>query len=246
MRALAKRDEIVVATKFFPRSKEEIEKGISGKQHINQLLDRSLKNLGMDYIDLYICHMWDYHTPIEEIMETLNEAVKSGKVRAIGMSNCYAWQLAKANFIAEKNGWHKFVSIQGHYNLMFREEEREMKPFCEDSNIAITPYSPLASGRLVRDADFSSKQILEDNIQRSKYDNTAAQDSIIIERVRELAEKKNMTRTQIALGWLLTKVASPIVGATKISHIEEAVKAVGVTFTEQETHILKSAMFRIN
>lgn len=234
MRALARRDKIVVATKFFPRSKEEIENGISSKQHIHQLLNRSLKNLGMDYIDLYICHMWDYHMSIEEIMETLNKTVKSGKVRAIGMSNCYAWQLAKANLIAEKNGWHKFVFIQGHYNLMFREEEREMKPFCEDSGIAMTPYSPLASERLVRDADFSSKRILEDNIQRSKYDNITMQDSIIIERVRKLAEKKNLTRTQIALGWLLTKVTSLVVGATKISHIEESVKAVGVTFTEQE------------
>lgn len=239
LRGLARRDDIVVATKFFPRGEEEIKNGISGKQHINQLLDRSLKNLGMDYIDLYICHMWDYHTPIEEIMETLNEAVKSGKVRAIGMSNCYAWQLAKANFIAEKSGWHKFISIQGHYNLMFREEEREMKPFCEDNGIAMTPYSPLASGRLVRDADFSSKRILEDNIQRSKYDNTTMQDSIIIERVRELAEKKNLTRTQVALGWLLTKVTSPIIGATKISHIEEAVKAIGVSFTEQEIAYLE-------
>lgn len=123
---------------------------MSGKDHILGLLDRSLTNLGMDYVDLYICHMWDYHTPVEEMMEALNSAVVAGKVRAIGISNCFAWQLAKANYIADKNGWAKFVSIQGHYNLLFREEEREMVPFCKDQNIALTPYSPLASGRLAK------------------------------------------------------------------------------------------------
>lgn len=146
----AKRDEVVVATKFFPRSPQEIADGVSGKDHILGLLDRSLTNLGMDYVDLYICHMWDYHTPVEEMMEALNSAVVAGKVRAIGISNCFAWQLAKANYIADKNGWAKFVSIQGHYNLLFREEEREMVPFCKDQNIALTPYSPLASGRLAK------------------------------------------------------------------------------------------------
>ncbi|MCM1226200.1 MAG: aldo/keto reductase [Clostridium sp.] len=239
LKSLANRSDIVIATKFLPRSAEEIADGITGKQHINNSLDASLKNLGMDYIDLYICHMWDYHTSIEEIMEALNEAVKSGKVRAIGISNCYAWQLAKANNIAEKNGWAKFVSVQGHYNLIFREEEREMKPFCEDSGIALTPYSPLASGRLVKDTDELSKRIELDDMQKSKYDATSEQDRVIIQRVQELAEKKGLTRTQIALGWLLTKVTSPIVGATKISHIEEAVKAVGITLTEQETAYLE-------
>lgn len=239
LKALVNRSNIVVATKFLPRSAEEITAGITGKQHINSSIDTSLKNLGMDYIDLYIYHMWDYHTPIEEIMETLNNAVKSGKVRAVGISNCYAWQLAKANNIAEKNGWAKFISVQGHYNLIFREEEREMKPFCEDSGIALTPYSPLASGRLVKDSDESSKRIELDGMQKSKYDATVGQDRVIIQRVQELAKKKGLTRTQIALGWLLTKVTSPIVGATKISHIEEAVKAVGVTLTEQEMAYLE-------
>lgn len=239
LRSLANRSDIVIATKFLPRSAEEIVDGITGKQHINNSLDTSLKNLGMDHIDLYICHMWDYHTPIEEIMEALNGAVKSGKVRAIGISNCYAWQLAKANHIAEKNGWAQFVSVQGHYNLIFREEEREMKPFCEDSGIALTPYSPLASGRLVKDSGVLSRRTELDDMQKSKYDATLEQDSIIIQRVKEIADKKGFTRTQVALGWLLTKVTSPIVGATKISHIEEAVKAVGVTLTEQETAYLE-------
>ena len=190
LRDFAKRDEVVVATKFFPRSAEEIANGVSGKEHILGLLDRSLTNLGMDYIDLYICHMWDYHTPIEEVMETLNTAVTSGKVRAIGISNCFAWQLAKANYIADKNSWAKFVSIQGHYNLLFREEEREMVPFCKDQNIALTPYSPLASGRLAKKPSELSKRLQEDTYAKGKYDATKEKDAIIIDRVGELAKKK--------------------------------------------------------
>jgi aryl-alcohol dehydrogenase-like predicted oxidoreductase len=198
------------------------------------MLNASLSHLGTDYIDLYILHMWDYRTPVVETMEALNNAVKSGKVRYIGISNCYAWQLAKANCIADKNGWSKFVSIQGHYNLINREEEREMAPYCKDAGIAMTPYSPLASGRLVKPPVEISKRLEEDTYAKGKYDATTEQDAIIIDRVAELAEKKDMTRIQIALGWLLSKVTSPVVGATKISHIEEAVKAVGINLTEQE------------
>lgn len=144
LRDFAKREEIVLATKFVPRSAEEIQKGISGQQHIADLLDRSLKNLGMEYVDLYIYHMWDYSTPLYEIMDGLNRVVKAGKARAIGISNCFAWQLAKANALAEREGFAKFVSIQGHYNLIFREEEREMVPYCREEGIALTPYSALA------------------------------------------------------------------------------------------------------
>ena len=183
--------------------------------------------------------MWDYHTPIEEIMEGLNTAVKQGKVRAIGISNCYAWQLEKANAIAERNGWAKFVSVQGHYNLLFIEEEREIVPCCEENNIALTPYSPLASGRLVKPADETSKRLLTDEVAKSKYDSTKVQDALIIDRVSELAEKKNLTRTQIALGWLLSKVTAPIVGATKVKHIEDAVAAVGVKLTDEEISYLE-------
>ena len=226
-------------TKFFPRSAEEIANGVSGKEHILGLLDRSLTNLGMDYIDLYICHMWDYHTPIEEVMETLNTAVTSGKVRAIGISNCFAWQLAKANYIADKNGWAKFVSIQGHYNLLFREEEREMVPFCKDQNIALTPYSPLASGRLAKKPSELSKRLQEDTYAKGKYDAMKEKDAIIIDRVGELAKKKGLTRIQISLGWLLTKVTAPVVGATKVSHIEEGVKAIGVQLTSDEIAYLE-------
>lgn len=239
IREYAKRDEIILATKFFPRTPEEIANRVSGKAHINKLLDMSLQNLDTDYIDLYIYHMWDYNTPIEEVMETLNEAVKSGKIRHIGISNCYAWQIAKANSIAKMNGWTEFASIQGHYNLLFREEEREMIPYCKEENIAITPYSPLASGRLVKSATEISKRLEEDSFAKGKYDATAEQDAIIIERVAELAEKKGMTRIQIALGWLLSKVTAPVVGATKISHIDDAVSAVTVKLTPEEIAYLE-------
>lgn len=236
-----KRENIVLATKFFPRTQDEISNNISGKEHINKLLDTSLKNLGTDYIDLYIYHFWDNNTPIEEVMETLNNAVKAGKVRYIGISNCYAWQIAKANYIAKMNGWAEFMSIQGHYNLLFREEEREMIPYCKEENIAITPYSPLASGRLVKSRTETSKRLEEDTYAKGKYDATAEQDDIIINRVAELAEKKGLTKIQIALGWLLSKVTAPIVGATKLSHVDDAVSAFSAKLTEEEIAYLEEA-----
>ncbi len=173
LRSLAKREDVVVATKFLPRTADEIAAGITGQQHVEHMLNKSLENLGMDYVDLYICHMWDYNTPIEEIMEGMNNAVKVGKVRAIGISNCFAWQLAKANAIAERNGWAKFVSVQGHYNLLFREEEREMVPLCEEDNIALTPYSALAGGRLSKRSGETSKRQEEDGVAKMKYDATS-------------------------------------------------------------------------
>ena len=239
LKKLVKREEVVIATKFLPRTKEEIEDNISARDHIENNLNKSLNNLGVDYVDLYICHAWDYNTPIEEIMEALNEQVKLGKVRYIGISNCFAWQLEKANAIADKNGWSKFISVQNHYNLIFREEEREMVPCCKDGNIAMTPYSALASGRLVRDLTETTKRLEQDKYAKGKYDATADKDRIIIERVAEIAKKRNMTRIQVALGWLLTKVNSPVVGATKISHIEEAIKAVSVELTDEEIKYLE-------
>lgn len=239
MRDMARRDEVVIATKFLPRTPDEIEKGVSGQEHVANMLDKSLSNLGMDYVDLYIYHMWDYHTPMEEIMEGLHNAVQAGKARAIGISNCYAWQLAKANALAERNGWSRFVSVQGHYNLLFREEEREMAPLCKADGIAMTPYSPLASGRLVKPRNETSKRLEEDNYAKGKYDATAAQDAVIIDRVAELAEKRGLTRTQVALGWLLSKVTSPVVGATKLRHIEEAAGAVGVQLSDAEKAYLE-------
>ncbi|BAC44303.1 aldo/keto reductase [Malacoplasma penetrans] len=232
---LTKRENVVIATKFFPRSREAYEKGITGQQWVQQNLEQSLKRLNTDYVDLYILHLWDYNTPIEDILEGLNNAVKSKKVRAIGISNCYAWQLQKANDIAKANGWSQFVSIQGHYNLIFREEEREMIPFCEENNVALTPYSVLASGRLVKESNETSARLESDYIAKLKYDSSKEVDEIIINRVKELAKKKGLSNTQIALGWLLNKgVHSPIIGATKIKHIEEAVSAVGIKLSEEE------------
>lgn len=234
IRDFTKRDDVVIATKFLPRTNEEIEAGITGQQHIEKMLDKSLLNLGMDYVDLYIYHMWDYNTPLYEIMEGLNNAVKAGKARYIGISNCFAYQLAKANALAEKEGYAKFVSVQGHYNLIFREEEREMEKLCREDNIAMTPYSALAGGRLAKHQGETSKRLREDSYARFKYDTTAEQDAIIINRVAELAEQRGVSMTEIALAWLLTKVTAPVVGATKLHHIEGAAKAVDLALSEDE------------
>lgn len=238
-KSLVRREDVVVATKFPPRTQAEIDAGVTGQQHVQTMLDASLKHLGMDYVDLYIVHMWDYHTPIYEIMEGLNNAVKAGKVRAIGISNCYAYQLAKANALAEQNGFAKFVSIQGHYNLIFREEEREMAKLCAEDNIAMTPYSALASGRLSKRPGETSKRLQEDSFAKGKYDATAEQDDQIIARVAELADKHGVSMTEISLAWLLTKVAAPVVGATKLHHIEGAVKAVDLELTPEELAYLE-------
>lgn len=239
LRDFAKRDDYVLATKFTPRTQDEIDGGISGKQHIENYLDRSLKNLGMDYVDLYIYHMWDYHTPMEEIMEGLNDAVKAGKVRYIGISNCFAWQLAKANDYARYNGLTEFVSIQGHYNLIAREEEREMVPFCHAEGIAMTPYSALAGGRLAKRPGETSRRLEEDTYAKFKYDATAEQDAGIISRVAELADKRGVSMTEISLAWLLTKVAAPVVGATELSQLDGAVRAVDLKLTADEITYLE-------
>ena len=239
LRDFTKRDEVIVATKFLPRTQDDIAVGITGQQHIERMIDKSLANLGMDYVDLYIYHMWDYQTPLYDIMEGLNNIVKAGKARYIGISNCFAWQLAKANALAEKEGFVKFISIQGHYNLIFREEEREMVPFCYEENIALTPYSALASGRLSRKPGEDSKRLLQDSYAKFKYDATKEQDEVIIRRVQEIAEKRDVTMTEISLAWLLTKVTSPVVGATKFHHIEGAAKAVELELKEDEIHYLE-------
>ena len=240
LKELAKREDVVVATKFLPRTPEEIEKGISGQQHIENMINMSLKNLGMDHVDLYIYHMWDWNTPVYEILEGLNNAVKAGKTRYIGISNCYAWQIAKANALAEKEGFAKFVSIQGHYNLIFREEEREMVPYCKEENIALTPYSALASGRLSRlPGEGGTKRAEEDKYAKFKYEKTEQQDNVIISRVAEIAEKRGVSMTEVSLAWLLTKVTSPVVGATKMHHIEGAAKAVELVLTKEEITYLE-------
>ncbi len=239
LRDFAKRDDFVIATKFTPRTQDEIDAGIDGRKHVENYLDRSLQNLGLDYVDLYIYHMWDYHTPMEEVMEGLDRAVKAGKTRYIGISNCFAWQLAKANFFARENGLTEFISVQGHYNLIAREEEREMAPFCRDQNIAMTPYSALAAGRLSRRPGETSKRLAEDAYARFKYDATAEADGKIIARVAELADKRGVSMTEIALAWLLTKVASPVVGATKFSHVDGAARSVDLELGADEIAYLE-------
>ena len=240
LRDFAKRDEIVVATKFLPRTPEEIEAGITGQQHIENMIDTSLKNLGMDYVDLYIYHMWDWNTPLYDILDGLDRIVKEGKARYIGISNCFAWQLAKANAMSEKEGFAKFISVQGHYNLIFREEEREMVPYCEEENIALTPYSALAGGRLSRlPGERKTKRAEEDAYAKLKYDATADQDNVIIGRVAELAQKHGVSMTEVSLAWLVAKVDSPIVGATKLHHIEGAARAVDLELTGEELTYLE-------
>lgn len=194
----------------------------------------------MDYVDLYIYHMWDYHTPMEDIMEALDSLVKAGKTRYIGISNAYAYQIATANAYARAHNLTEFVSIQGHYNLIFREEEREMNRFANENNIAITPYSALASGRLSRLAgDNSSQRMNLDNFAKSKYQDTADQDQEIIQRVHEIAEKYQVTMTEVSLAWLLTKATAPVVGATKVHHIDGAVAAVNLKLTAEDIHYLE-------
>ena len=239
LRDYTKREDVVVATKFLPRTQEEIAAGITGQQHIEQMLNTSLKNLGLDYVDLYIYHMWDYETPLYDIMDGLNRIVKAGKARYIGISNCFAYQLAKANALAEKEGLTKFVSIQGHYNLIFREEEREMAKLCAEDNIAMTPYSALAGGRLAKHPGETSKRLEEDSYAKFKYDATVKQDAVIINRVAELAEKRGVSMTEISLAWLLAKVTSPVVGATKPHHIEDAAKAVDLALAPDEMAYLE-------
>jgi len=241
LRDFANRDEIVLVTKVhFPMHDGPNSIGLSRKTIMSEI-DKSLKRLDTDYVDLYITHRWDYNTPIEETMEALHDVVKAGKARYIGASAMYAWQFLKANHIAEKNGWTKFVSMQNHLNLMYREEEREMLPLCKEEKIAVTPYSPLASGRLTRDWSETTLRSETDKVQKTKYDATADADRFIVERVVELAEKHDVPRSHIALAWLLQKepVTAPIVGATKISHLEDAVASLSVSLTPEDVAYLE-------
>lgn len=237
----ANRDEVVVATKVFvPMNKAPNGGGLSRK-HIMSQIDHSLKRLGMDYVDLYIIHRWDYNTPIEETMEALHDIVRAGKARYIGASAMYAWQFQKALHVAEKHGWTRFVSMQNHYNLIYREDEREMMPLCVEEGIAATPYSPLASGRLARDRSEGTQRLETDPIAKQKYDATADSDKIIIERVGEAAAKHGVPRAHIALAWMLQKapVVAPVIGATKLSHLETAVEALSVKLSPEEMTYLE-------
>ncbi|WYP27249.1 aldo/keto reductase [Alkalihalobacillus sp. FSL W8-0930] len=241
LKELARREEIVLATKVHGKMHDGPNgSGLSRKAIMNEI-DNSLKRLETDYVDLYIIHRWDEHTPIEETMEALHDVVKLGKARYIGASAMYAWQFQKALHVAEKNGWTRFVSMQNHLNLIYREEEREMLPLCVEEGIGVTPYSPLASGRLTRDVTVSTKRSQSDQVQKSKYDGTVATDQIIVERVADLALKYGVPRSRIAIAWLLQKeaVTAPIIGATKEQHLVDAVGALEVELLPEDIAYLE-------
>lgn len=237
----ANREDVVIATKVHGKMNDRPNGSGLSRKAIMSEIDNSLNRLDMDYVDLYIIHRWDYDTPIEETMEALHDVVKSGKARYIGASSMAAWQFQKANNVAKQNGWTPFVSMQNHYNLMYREEEREMLPFCEDQKIAVTPYSPLASGRLTRDWTEVTKRSETDFIAESKYGSTEAVDKVIADRVAELATHKQVERVHIALAWLLQKeaVTAPVIGATKMAHLEDAVTALSVKLSNEEVAYLE-------
>jgi aryl-alcohol dehydrogenase-like predicted oxidoreductase len=242
LKDFAKRDEVIIATKLHGKMREGPNGGGLSRKAILSEIDNSLKRLETDYVDLYQIHRWDYETPIEETMEALNDVVRVGKVRYIGASAMWAWQFQKALYVSEKHGWTRFVSMQNHLNLIYREEEREMLPLCREEKIGSIPYSPLASGRLTRDRSAESTLRSEtDQIQKMKYDATVETDQRVVERVAELAKKHEATRTHIALAWLLQKppVTAPIIGATKIAHLEEAIGALSVKLTPEEVAYLE-------
>ena len=237
LKDFAKRDEVVLATKVFnPMGPGPNDKGLSRK-HIMSAIDASLKRLGTDYVDLYQIHRWDYETPIEETMEALHDVVKSGKARYIGASSMYSWQFAKAQYTADLNGWTRFVSMQPHYNLIYREEEREMIPFCADQNIAIIPWSPLARGLLTGNRSKErneTERAKTDKFGKMLYDSES--DFDIVDRLAEVAKKKNIPDAQLALAWMLSKpnITAPIIGASKPGHLEDAVAAVDVKLSDEE------------
>jgi len=233
LRDYAHRDEIVIATKVFAPLRPGPNSGGLSRKAILAALDASLRRLGVDYIDLYQIHRWDPSTPIEETLSALHDAVRQGKVRYIGASSMHAWQFSKAQYIAELMGWTKFVSMQNHYNLLYREEEREMMPLCEDQGVAVLPWSPLARGRLARPWDASTARSETDEFGKQLY---VPEDEQVNERVGEVARARGISRAQIALAWILGKrfVTSPIVGATKALHLDDAIAALDVDLSPDE------------
>ena len=237
----AHRDAVVIATKVFvPMRKGPNAMGLSRKTILSEI-DNSLKRLDTDYIDLYQIHRWDPNTPIEETMETLHDLVKAGKVRYIGASSMSAWQFAKAQHVAELNGWTRFISMENRLNLLYREEEREMLPFCKDDGVGITPYLPFAAGRLTRDWNEQTFRSENDQVAKNMFTKTEEADRKVAERVAEVAGERGIPRAQVALAWLLQKeeVTAPIIGATKISHLEDAVSALIVKLTDEEINRLE-------
>jgi len=237
----AKREEVVIATKLNGRMRSDPNGAGLSRKAVMSEIDASLKRLEMDYVDLYQIHRWDYDVPIEETLEALHDVVKAGKARYIGASSMYAWQFAKALFASDKNGWTRFVTMQNHYNLVYREEEREMLGLCADQGIGVIPWSPLARGKLTRDWDETTDRSETDNFGKTLY-GTSASDRAVVEKVAEIAKAKGVPRAQVALAWMLSKsvVTSPIIGASKMSHLDDAVAALSVKLTKEEIEALEA------
>ncbi|AJE44115.1 aldo/keto reductase [Streptomyces nodosus] len=236
----ARRDEIVLATKVHGRMRSGPNGGGLSRKVIMTEIDHSLRRLGTDHVDLYQIHRWDPVTPVEETMEALHDVVKAGKARYIGASSMYAWQFSKAQYTARLNGWTRFVSMQNHYNLLYREEEREMLPLCADQGVGVLPWSPLARGRLTRDWDEITERSRTDEFGGRLYQEG---DRATVEAVAAVAAERGVPRARIALAWLLRKstMAAPIVGVTKPGHIDDAVAAVGLALTDKEVRTLEES-----
>lgn len=236
VRDFAKRDELVLATKVFFRWSKGPNAGGLSRKAILTAIDASLKRLGVDYVDLYQIHRWDYATPIEETIEALHDIVRAGKVRYIGASSMFAWQFSKSLHVSELRGWTRFVSMQNHYNLLNREEEREMLPLCKSEGIGVLPWSPLARGRLARPLGESTRRMETDEYGKTLYVAAVDSDRQIIERVMQIAKEKGVSQAQVATAWLLQNpvVTSPIIGASKLEHVDDAVAAVSVKLTPDE------------
>ncbi|MFF0289842.1 aldo/keto reductase [Streptomyces sp. NPDC005262] len=234
----ARRDEIVLATKVHGPMRPGPNGGGLSRKAIMTEIDHSLRRLGTDYVDLYQIHRWDRTTPIEETMEALHDVVKAGKARYIGASSMYAWQFSKAQYVAERHGWTRFVSMQNHYNLLYREEEREMLPLCADQGVGVIPWSPLARGRLTRAWDTTSARSETDEFGKTLYQDT---DRHIVDAVAAIADERGVTRAQVALAWLLRQpgVTAPIVGATKPQHLDDAVASVDLRLSDDECERLE-------
>ena len=242
LKANAKREDTVIATKLNGVMRDGPNGGGLSRKEIIFEIDESLHRLGTDYIDLYQIHRWDRTTPIEETLEALNDVVRAGKVRYLGASTMWAWQFSKALYLADRHGWSRFVTMQPHYNLLFREEEREMLPLCLDQGVGVIPWSPLARGKLARPWDGETTRRSEsDGYAKSLYAKTAEADQRVVGRLGELAEARGVPRAQVALAWLLSKpaVTAPIVGATKLHHLEDAVAAVSLKLTQEEIKSLE-------
>jgi 1-deoxyxylulose-5-phosphate synthase len=239
----SKREEVVIASKVYFKMREDPNgKGLSRKAILTEV-DKSLKRLNTDYIDLYQIHRWDYETPIEETLEALHDAVKSGKVRYIGASTMFAWQFCKSLYLSELKGWTKFVSMQPYYNLLYREEEREMLPFCLEEGIGVIPWSPLARGRLTRPFENQDTQRAKTDLWgKTLYEMTEEADKKVIDCVTEISRAKGVSQAQIALAWLLSKpaITAPIVGATKLNHLEDAITAESLKLSDEEIQKLEA------